>query len=143
MAATDDLIVTRDEDMVRWLVFNRPDKHNALSLEMLEQTLEEVRRFGADDASRVLVLTGGGDRAFVSGADISEFDRGPGAERHYLDLGARLFNEIHNLPKPTIAMIRGYCFGGGLAWRQPATCVTLPMMLCSPYRPRGWELPTM
>ena len=109
------MIVARDDGMVRWLTFDRPDKRNALSQDMLERALEEVRRFGADDASRVLILTGGGDRAFVSGADISEFGRGPGAERRYLDLGARLFHEIHRLPKPTIAMIRGYCFGGGVA----------------------------
>ena len=115
MAETDSMIVTRDDGMVRWLTFNRPEKRNALSLDMLERALEEVRRFGADAASRVLILTGGGDRAFVSGADISEFGRGSGAERRYLDLGARLFHEIHRLPKPTIAMIRGYCFGGGVA----------------------------
>ena len=64
----------------------------------------------------MLVLAGGGDRAFVSGADLAEFDRKPdaaGAERRYFALGAELFEAVADCPKPTIAMIHGYCFGGG------------------------------
>ena len=108
----------RTDGRVQWLTFDQPAKHNALSMGMVEQALDAVRTFCANAEQRVLVLTGGGDRAFVSGADLAEFDRKPdaaSAERRYFALGAELFEAVADCPKPTIAMIHGYCFGGGVA----------------------------
>ncbi len=108
----------RDEGMVRWLVFDQPARHNALSLGMVEAALAAVRDFCTNDAQRVLMLTGGGDRAFISGADLQEFARErdtAGAERRFSTLSAELFDAVADCPKPTIAMIHGYCFGGGVA----------------------------
>ncbi len=108
-------ISIRNKDRVRWLIFNRPEKHNALSLDMVERALEAISRFDSDDSAHVLVISGGGNRAFVSGADISEFSRHEGAEEKFLKLCAGMFDAINDSPKPTIAMIQGYCFGGGVA----------------------------
>jgi len=111
-------ILTRQEGPLRWLVFNRPDKHNAMSLGMTEQALEVIEAFASNDEERVLIVTGGGDKAFVSGADISEFEEKRGNSddaRRYSDITNRMFFALRAVEKPTVAMIRGYCIGGGLA----------------------------
>lgn len=111
-------ILTRREGAVQWLIFNQPEKHNALSLSMTEGALAAIEAFDADDDLRVLVLAGGGDRAFVSGADISEFEKrrhdAASAER-YAEISNRMFDAVYETTKPTIALINGYCFGGGVA----------------------------
>jgi enoyl-CoA hydratase/carnithine racemase len=113
-----DSVLTRREGAVRWLIFNKPEKHNALSLEMTARALEVVEAYAAADDERVLVVAGAGGKAFVSGADISEFE----AKRHdaasaedYARLSARFFLTLRDVEKPTVAMIEGYCFGGGVA----------------------------
>lgn len=108
----------RTDGMVRWLIFDQPAKHNALSMGMIGDALDAVRAFADDGSQRVLVLTGGGDRAFVSGGDLAEFERGRDAgeaERRYLAIAVDLFEAVADCPKPTIAAIHGYCFGGGVA----------------------------
>ena len=110
-------VLVSDEDMVRWLVFDNPVKRNALTYGMVEGALGAVRDFGRDDDSRVLVVTGGGDRAFVSGADIGELERrseSADALRRYVAMTTELVDGIRGLAKPTIAMIGGYCFGAGV-----------------------------
>ncbi len=110
-------ILVRDEDMVQWLAFDNPDRRNALTYGMVEDALGAVRDFGSDGNSRVLVIAGGGDRAFVSGADISELERrseSADALRRYVAMTTELVDEIRGLAKPTIAMIGGYCFGAGV-----------------------------
>jgi enoyl-CoA hydratase/carnithine racemase len=100
------------------VTFNQPSKHNAVSVEMwggLGQILDE---FAADDAIRVVVVTGAGGRAFVSGADISQFEQrrnNADAQRAYDEQTSIGRHKLVSFPKPTIAMIRGYCLGGGLA----------------------------
>ena len=74
-ALADGMILTRREGGLRWLVFNQPEKLNAISLEMAAGALQVIEEFASDVNQRVLVLAGTWDRAFVSGADISEFDR--------------------------------------------------------------------
>src|ERR1041385_9373719 len=76
MAKTDK-VLSRKEGGVGYVVFNNPARHNAMSLDMWAETGRIMEDFAKDDALRVVVLTGAGDRAFVSGADISRF----GAER--------------------------------------------------------------
>ena len=85
-AGTGGTIGLSTEGTVQWLIFDRPAKHNALSMAMTEQALDAVRTFSAGGEQRVLVLAGAGDRAFVSGGDLSEFDKehdADNAERRY------------------------------------------------------------
>ena len=113
-----DYLLTRTEDHLGHLVFNNPGKRNAIRLEMWQQIPTIINRLNEDDSIRVIVLSGAGDEAFVAGADISEFKE----VRHNRD-SAELYNRAtatayHSIKfsnKPVIAMIRGYCFGGGCA----------------------------
>ena len=99
------------------VTFNNPEKRNAMSIEMwdgLGQALIELRE---DDSVRVVILTGAGDKAFMSGADISQFEK----NRHNAQ-AAEEYNRksdtqralLAEFPKPTIACIRGFCLGGGM-----------------------------
>jgi enoyl-CoA hydratase/carnithine racemase len=104
-------------DGVATVTFNRPEKHNALSMELQAGVPPLVRALDADPSVRVVVLTGAGDRAFVSGADISEFgERRTAAEARvaYDRSTAAMFEAWRSLRVPVIAKIRGYCIGGGM-----------------------------
>jgi enoyl-CoA hydratase/carnithine racemase len=99
------------------LTFNNPERHNAMSLDMWRAATAVLEQFEKDAAVRVIVLTGAGGKAFVSGADISKFE----SERDTLDAVAeyniavdRFGQVLGECSKPTIAMIRGYCLGGGV-----------------------------
>ncbi|HET9903828.1 MAG TPA: enoyl-CoA hydratase [Xanthobacteraceae bacterium] len=99
------------------IIFNNPERHNAVSREMWEATAEMLEAFAADEEIRVVVLTGAGGKAFVSGADISKFESERATEEaiaRYNATSERLHNVIQEFPKPLIAKIRGYCIGGGL-----------------------------
>ncbi len=100
------------------LVFNKPAKHNATSVDMWEAIPTILDEFENDPTIRVIVVTGAGDKAFVSGADISEFDKvraTPLQIAHYDKIGEVANSRLTRCSKPTIARIRGYCIGGGLA----------------------------
>jgi enoyl-CoA hydratase/carnithine racemase len=102
---------------VAFLVFDYPERRNAISLDMWLEIPRAVADVAKDDAVRVLVLRGAGDVAFVSGADISEFERtrsGPGAAE-YDAANDRAFRALSDLEKPVLAMIHGFCVGGGVA----------------------------
>jgi enoyl-CoA hydratase len=99
------------------LTFNQPERHNAMSLDMWRAATDVLERFEQDATVRVIVLTGAGGKAFVSGADISKFE----SERDTLEAVAeynaavdRFGQALGECSKPTIAMIRGYCLGGGV-----------------------------
>jgi enoyl-CoA hydratase/carnithine racemase len=105
-------------DAVGVVTFNQPEKRNAVSVEMWHGLAELLGEFEADDAVRVVVLTGAGTQAFVSGADISQFEQqraSAEAQRAYDAQTASGREKLAHFSKPTIAMIRGYCLGGGLA----------------------------
>jgi enoyl-CoA hydratase/carnithine racemase len=128
MTQTDKLL-SRKEAGVGFVIFNNPERHNAVSLEMWEATTGALATFAEDDEVRVVVLTGAGGKAFVSGADISKFASERAsleATRAYDVKTAAAFNSIYEFPKPTIAMIRGYCIGGGVGL---ASCCDL--RICS------------
>lgn len=110
-------ILAHSADGIGWLQFNNAEKHNAMSLEMSEASVTALEAFAADDSVRVVVLQGLGGKAFVSGADISEFDksRANAAQDKQYAQKAGIHATVKNLAKPTIAMIQGYCMGGGLA----------------------------
>src|SRR5882757_7494093 len=100
------------------LVFNKPAKRNATSSDMWEAIPVILDDFEKDPAIRVVVVTGAGDQAFVSGADISEFEKArntPEQIAHYDKIGEVANARLVKCAKPTIARIRGYCIGGGLA----------------------------
>jgi len=105
-------------DGIGVVTFNQPNKHNAVSVEMWGGLSEILDEFAADDGVRVVVLTGAGTRAFVSGADISQFEQqrsNADAQRAYDQQTSVGRLKLASFPKPTIARIRGYCLGGGLA----------------------------
>src|SRR5690349_4942905 len=111
-------MISRTDNGVGWMVFNNPERHNAISLEMWEAALEIMAGFRADPSVRVMVLTGAGGKAFASGADISKFKderQEAAAVAHYQATTQKAYEAIQAMPIPTIAMIRGYCIGGGTA----------------------------
>lgn len=113
-----DKVLTRKEGAIRWLIFNQPEKLNAISLEMAEAALQVVNDFADADDERVLILAGAGEQAFVSGADISEFEKTRNSNEaagRYDSISAKMFLGVRDVEKPTVAMIQGYCFGGGVA----------------------------
>ena len=112
-----DKILTRKDGGVGYVIFNNPERHNAISLEMWARTAQVLTEFEHDDEVRVVVLTGAGDKAFVAGADVSRFESERSSEeamKTYSATVERANASIYDFPKPTIAMIRGYCIGGGL-----------------------------
>ncbi|QQP87262.1 enoyl-CoA hydratase/isomerase family protein [Skermanella sp. TT6] len=113
---TDRLIVER-QGPIGWITFSNPERHNALKVEMWQALPDALARFEADDEVKVIVLRGAGEKAFISGADISEFEEMRSSEEAvlaYEDLAEGAMRALQTVAKPTIAMIRGYCIGGGL-----------------------------
>lgn len=103
------------QDQVALVTINRPKSLNALNPKTLEELDEAVRRVSQDDALRVLVLTGAGEKAFVAGADISEFPKmNPLQARLFAQKGQDVFFALEALPKPVIACVNGFALGGGL-----------------------------
>jgi enoyl-CoA hydratase/carnithine racemase len=116
MSETDKMLA-RKEGGVGYLIFNNPERHNAVSLDMWEAAGRYLDDFARDHEVRVVVLTGAGGKAFVSGADISKFaDERANEEAiaRYNAAVAAANASIYEFAKPTIAMIRGYCIGGGV-----------------------------
>jgi enoyl-CoA hydratase/carnithine racemase len=106
------------EGALGWLVFDHPERRNAISHEMWEALPEAARSLDADPDVRVVLLRGAGEVAFVSGADISEFEgrrTGGAAAAAYEETTAHAFGAIAAVGKPVLAMIHGFCVGGGLA----------------------------
>jgi len=100
------------------ITFNNPERRNAVSLDMWEAAEAILADFRDDPAVRVVVVTGAGGKAFVSGADISKFESersGEAAVRAYNAQTERVYALLHGFPKPTIAEIHGACVGGGVA----------------------------
>jgi enoyl-CoA hydratase len=111
--------VRTDKDgAVGWMIFDHPARRNAISAAMWRQIPEAAEALGKDEDVRVVVLRGEGETAFVAGADISEFERqrtgGPAAS-DYDRAGSEAYRALASLEKPTIAMIHGFCVGGGVA----------------------------
>ncbi|MGD9838138.1 MAG: enoyl-CoA hydratase [Afipia sp.] len=116
MASTDK-VISRKDGNVGYVIFNNPERRNAMSLEMWEACTALMTQYAQDDSIRVVVLAGAGDKAFVAGADISRFGDERSSEegvRKYNDAVEAAYASVHEFPKPTIAMIRGFCVGGGM-----------------------------
>ena len=110
-------IGSRKDGAVGWVVFDNPARRNAVSLAMWEAIPRVLDEFAADPDIRVVVLTGAGDKAFVSGADISQFESarsGAEAVQRYEEIAEGAQARLQRFDKPTAAMIRGYCLGAGV-----------------------------
>ena len=107
-------LLTRKSDGVGWITINRPDKLNAMNVETIGELKAAFAEFETDADVRAVILTGSGEKAFVAGADISEFVH-LNAEmgRHFSREGQALTRSIENFPKPVVAAINGFALGGG------------------------------
>jgi enoyl-CoA hydratase len=116
-AAATDKMLARKEGRVGTMIFNNPERHNAVSLEMWEAATRILQDFARDDDVRVVVVTGAGGKAFVSGADISKFESERATEEavaRYNKTSQSFYTVLSEFPKPTLAQVQGYCIGGGL-----------------------------
>ena len=113
----DGRMLAEMEDGVGLVTFNQPEKRNAMSVDMWDGLGQILDAFADDDRVRVIVLTGAGSKAFVSGADISQFEKtraDSNAQGEYDRLTSAGRAKLADFPKPVIARVRGYCLGGGL-----------------------------
>ncbi len=117
ISKTEKMIAEKD-GAIGWITFNNPERRNAVSMAMWEGLADIVSDYANDSAIRVIVLKGAGDKAFVSGADISEFEEkrsSPETTRIYAQAAGNATDLLTRVGKPTIAMIRGFCIGGGVS----------------------------
>jgi enoyl-CoA hydratase/carnithine racemase len=113
----DGKILQSVADGVGVITFNNPEKRNAMSLDMWEGLGHALIELRDDPEVRVVILVGAGDKAFVSGADISQFEKNrhnAQASEEYSKRSAAQRALLADYPKPTIACIRGFCLGGGM-----------------------------
>jgi enoyl-CoA hydratase/carnithine racemase len=118
VALATSKIIAEVDGGVGWLRINQPERRNAISLEMWQGLADATAAFEADDAVRVVVIHGVGGRSFAAGADISEFGQqraNAEQKRRYGEVAARGQGGLSQLSKPLVAMIQGYCIGGGMA----------------------------
>jgi enoyl-CoA hydratase len=118
IACSTDHIAARRSGSVGYLIFNRPERRNAVSLEMWLAIPEVMAVFNADPQIRSIVLAGAGREAFIAGADISEFEnerKDAKAALAYEERNTAAYRAIAESPKSVIAMIDGFCIGGGVA----------------------------
>jgi enoyl-CoA hydratase len=107
-------IILEVEDSIATLTFNRPKVLNALTLKTMQEMASAVRTVEEDEEIRGLILTGAGDRAFIAGADIREFqEMGPIFAKHFAALGQKVLFGLEELPIPVIACVNGFALGGG------------------------------
>jgi enoyl-CoA hydratase len=117
MESGTERLIARKDGSIGWMIFNNPERRNAISSDMWQAIPEVLDAFERDPEVRAIVFAGAGDKAFVSGADISQFER----ERNnresndlYSARSGAATKAMERLQKPSIAMIRGYCIGGGM-----------------------------
>ena len=109
----ETLRVSIDDDGIAVVTLNRPEKLNALNRTVRRELMETVDALADDDQVRVAILHGAGEKAFVAGADVSEFAaRTPGEQRALYD-ERRVYDAIAAFPKPILCAVHGYCLGGG------------------------------
>jgi enoyl-CoA hydratase len=116
MAASSKMLLEKAGPL-GWITFNQPEKRNAVSQEMWQMIPDMVQNLEADRDIRVIILRGAGDQAFVAGADISQFKdrrRNMEDEQEYRRISGRGSQSLANIQKPLLAMIQGYCVGGGV-----------------------------
>ena len=110
--AYETILLETNDAAVAVLTLNRPESHNALNLQMVEEIHDVLGRFETSDEAKALVVTAAGGKAFMSGADIAELRerRRPDA---WKGINTTLFSRLESFPHPTVAAIEGWCMGGG------------------------------
>jgi enoyl-CoA hydratase/carnithine racemase len=114
---SDHILIERDGPIAT-VIINRPRMRNAIGLAMWTEIAEVTERLAKDDTVRALVFRGAGTDAFASGADISEFQENRkdlASATHYNEQTAAAYRTVRECPKPTVAMIYGFCMGGAVA----------------------------
>src|SRR5918993_3950454 len=112
MASYETLLIER-RDRVAVITINRPQKLNALNIQTRAEGAAALEELREDESVRVAVITGAGEKSFVAGADIAEFEGRPAVTQRDVMTGRSLFTAVDSFPKPVIAMINGFCLGGG------------------------------
>lgn len=136
-----ELVLYELQDGVCRIVLNRPQKHNCIDFQMLYQLDMKLSDAEGDSAVRAIVLCGAGDRAFSSGADLGAFGALIPAEvPAWIRLGNAVVKRLSSISKPTIAIIQGYAYGGGmeLALACDFRIATPAARFCSPELKHGW-----
>ena len=115
--AITERIIAEKQGAVGWITFNNPTRRNAISVDMWEAIPTVLDRFESDPRIRVIVLSGSGDKAFVAGADISQFEHqrsSPRDVQYYENISEHAQLRLQFSDRPVIAMIRGFCLGAGV-----------------------------
>jgi enoyl-CoA hydratase len=107
-------VIVEKHGPIAKVIVNRPDKLNALNAATRQDILAAFDELERDSEVRVVIITGAGQKAFIAGADISEFAGKTALEQRAIMKGRRAFDAVEDFPKPVIAMINGYALGGGL-----------------------------
>lgn len=110
---TDEPVRLQIDGAIATITLDRPEKLNALNEEVRSTIMSMVDRLAADDAVKVAILHGAGEKAFVAGADVSEFAERSASEQRVVYQRRRVYDAVAEFPKPIIAAIHGYCLGGG------------------------------
>ena len=113
MSQSYESILVERRERVAIITINRPEKRNALNIQTRAEGAAALEELRADDTVRVVIITGAGDKAFIAGADIAEFAERTAITQREVMLERGLFNAFDTFPKPVIAMVNGYCLGGG------------------------------
>ncbi len=111
--ATEQVVLKDIDGHVATLTINRPDKLNALNIATRNRLVEELDDLAANDDVRVVILTGAGEKSFVAGADIAEFEGRSPVDQFRVMTDSSMFLAVDEFPKPIIAAINGFCLGGG------------------------------
>ena len=109
----DQNVLIDTQDGIATLTINRPDKLNALNVPTRNELVDAFDALGADDDVKVVVITGAGEKSFIAGADIGEFEGRTGVDQFRVMKGSTVFDVADRFPKPVIAAINGFCLGGG------------------------------
>jgi enoyl-CoA hydratase len=113
MPASYETLLIERRGRVAIITINRPEKRNALNIKTRQEGAAALDELRDDVEIGVVVFTGAGDKAFIAGADIAEFANRTALTQRDVMLDRSLFNAIDSFPKPVIAMVNGYCLGGG------------------------------
>ena len=117
MNLSTDKMLAEVDGHIGWMIFNNPQKRNAISHEMRAASLQILQAFENESNVRVVILKGAGEHAFISGADINQFEKGERGEeqrRQQEETSENLRLCYDNYSKPIVSMIHGYCLGGGV-----------------------------